>query len=351
MAKFCIFCGEKPINKNKEHVIPKWLIKMTGDSKRVAHIGKNIKFPWMNYTFPSCETCNSNFATVEEKVKPVVISLLEEKPISHYEFNLFLDWIDKIRIGIWLGQILLHKKDLSPKFHINQRVGEKDRLCLLYKTDDNGKGIGFSGTGTKIFESTPSCFSLTINNLLIFSFSKEFILSKNLGFPYPKNLYYNSNGMVGVELQKGTSKITLPFLDGKIIKPAVKFYQSIIKTKHGFKKPISGKNKKFITKSCMQYSNNTIKSRIYISDEFASSHFFWHKNKKAQFRFLKKFNRDALMQAISIVILEHQISSIKEVLNHLEEFDKNERLEIEVYFKVMIGLNEHYINELKVNQD
>jgi hypothetical protein len=36
MDKFCVFCGESPENKNKEHVIPQWLIRMTGYSKRIA---------------------------------------------------------------------------------------------------------------------------------------------------------------------------------------------------------------------------------------------------------------------------------------------------------------------------
>jgi len=31
MDKFCIFCGDKPQSKNLEHIIPQWLLKMTGD--------------------------------------------------------------------------------------------------------------------------------------------------------------------------------------------------------------------------------------------------------------------------------------------------------------------------------
>ncbi|HDR2534145.1 TPA: hypothetical protein QCI12_004383 [Enterobacter roggenkampii] len=39
VVKKCIFCGDKPENKNKEHVIPKWLIEMTGDKKRSGYFG------------------------------------------------------------------------------------------------------------------------------------------------------------------------------------------------------------------------------------------------------------------------------------------------------------------------
>jgi hypothetical protein len=39
MDKFCVFCGEKPENKNKEHIIPKWLIELTGNPNRQANFG------------------------------------------------------------------------------------------------------------------------------------------------------------------------------------------------------------------------------------------------------------------------------------------------------------------------
>ncbi|MFK8055450.1 MAG: hypothetical protein AB8F78_04935 [Saprospiraceae bacterium] len=79
MEKICIFCGNAPESKNKEHVIPKWLIKMTGKPNRVVTIGKKdgkeIKFPWMKYVFPSCEKCNSDFAKIEAKVKGIIDKL------------------------------------------------------------------------------------------------------------------------------------------------------------------------------------------------------------------------------------------------------------------------------------
>lgn len=192
MRKFCIFCGDKPVNKNKEHILPKWLINLTGNPKRIAIIGKQnekeIKFPWMNYVFPSCEKCNSDFAEVEAKVKTVVEKLLESKLVTHNEFDLFLDWLDKIRVGIWLGQAQFYKKEISPNFYINQRVGEKDRLCLIYKTNATEKGIGIIGTEVSLFSSMPSCFGLTINHLVIFNYSRELLLSKKNGFPLSREI-------------------------------------------------------------------------------------------------------------------------------------------------------------------
>ncbi|WP_455289434.1 hypothetical protein [Vibrio parahaemolyticus] len=53
--KYCVFCGEEPQNKNKEHVLPQWLLKMTGAPKRVVNFGynyaneKEIKFDWSSF--------------------------------------------------------------------------------------------------------------------------------------------------------------------------------------------------------------------------------------------------------------------------------------------------------------
>jgi len=38
-TKYCVFCGKPPSDKNKEHVLPHWLIKMTGDPNRVVNLG------------------------------------------------------------------------------------------------------------------------------------------------------------------------------------------------------------------------------------------------------------------------------------------------------------------------
>lgn len=37
--KFCVFCGKKPKNKTKEHILPKWLIKLTGKPNRQINVG------------------------------------------------------------------------------------------------------------------------------------------------------------------------------------------------------------------------------------------------------------------------------------------------------------------------
>lgn len=351
MQKFCIFCGNHPESKNKEHVLPQWLIKMTGNPKRVVVIGKKdgkeIKFPWTNYVFPSCEKCNSDFAEIEAKVKTVVEKLINETAISHPEFDLLLDWIDKIRIGVWLGHAQLYNKDFKPNFYINQRVGSKDRLCLFYKIDDDEEGIGITGTETEIFEHIPSCFALTINNLAIFNYSNDFIFSKNLGFPYPKDYFYHANGMIRVdEVKNGMSKITLPLLSGKIIKPSIKFYQSILTGNHQIQRPKIGKTQKFFDMNGMHFNKNQIKSRIYLSDELSNNYGFWDKKAKYIFKFHKKFDRQALMYSLAKIVFEHQIISAKEAFNHLQEYDEEKRESFINHYKYIIEQNQRIVEKL-----
>lgn len=47
MDKFCVFCGSKPESKNKEHILPQWLLKLTGDPNREIFLGRK----WHEDTF------------------------------------------------------------------------------------------------------------------------------------------------------------------------------------------------------------------------------------------------------------------------------------------------------------
>lgn len=352
MEKVCIFCGEHPISKNKEHVIPQWLIKHTGDPKRIALLGKSeekkIQFPWISFVFPSCKQCNSDFATVESKVKPVLINLENERPVSHEDLNLFLDWLDKVRIGMWLGQAMLEKKGFTPNFYINQRVGNKDRLCLMYCSNGSRKGIGILGTNTMAFEHVPSCFGLRINNLIFLNYSKEFLLGKNLGFPYPNNYSYTDNFHVSVgQFLPGNRTITYPIIEGKIIKPAIKFYQTIVVGPHGIKKPLAGSGRKFLNDNCLTYTNYHIQSRVFVSDEQNDITGFWPRKQKLTFSFKKKMEDVLVDQAIAQIVLEHQNHSIEESIKHTSEMSEDKVDDFKNYYMQLKALNISHINPIK----
>ena len=352
MRRFCIFCGENPISKNREHIIPQWLIKHTGDPNRIALLGgteaNKIMFSWINFVFPACENCNSNFAKIEAKVKPILENIENEQSITHEELDLFLDWIDKIRIGLWLGQAMLEKKDFEPNFFINDRVANKDRLCLLYKTKSDEKGIGIIGTSSLVFEHIPSCFALIINNLVVFNYSKEFLLAKNLGFPYAEKYSYTDDNLIVIEkFAYGTNNISFPIIDGKIIKPAIKFYQSIMSLNHKLKKPILGAEKRFIDANGLTFLPSRIQSRIFISDEQNALHQFWPKEiKKINFIFKEKFEKIILERAVAQMVFEHQNHSVDTSLNHCNEMSPEKKEELVKYYHLIKESNTSIIENL-----
>ena len=79
MEKFCVFCGKKPQAKTVEHIIPKWLIELTGDPKRIGFFGVKYeegfpkrKFSLNQFQFPSCSTCNAFFSDLENNTKKII---------------------------------------------------------------------------------------------------------------------------------------------------------------------------------------------------------------------------------------------------------------------------------------
>ena len=127
MEKFCVFCGKKPTNKNKEHVIPRWLIEYTGEINRRINVGFDSNkhelrtFSFNQLTLPACEQCNFEFGKIEAKVKPIIISLIEKGELVYSDTSLLLDWVDKVRVGLWLLFYTLdnNSMDIGPNFFIN----------------------------------------------------------------------------------------------------------------------------------------------------------------------------------------------------------------------------------------
>ena len=77
---FCIFCGAPPSEKTREHIVPQWLLRMTGDPNRPANFGRDWMSPdfkqriysWNAFTFPACDKCNAEWSELEGKVKIIV---------------------------------------------------------------------------------------------------------------------------------------------------------------------------------------------------------------------------------------------------------------------------------------
>lgn len=215
MAKFCIFCGKPPQNKNKEHVLPQWLIKYTDRAHKVCEWGcaTNAKITFSSLTFPACTACNEKFAKLEAEVKPIFIDLMESRPLNAQQINLLLDWFDKIRVGLWLSRLTLAKQvdRVGPKFYINDRVGTKDRVLIIERLKDVGQGISFAGVETGLFEEMPSAFALFVNDFVFINASELGLTSNKLGFPQlGKMAFVKDTDEQAISLNPGRHKTTHP---------------------------------------------------------------------------------------------------------------------------------------------
>jgi hypothetical protein len=236
----CIFCGQKPNDKTREHVLPYWLLEMTGDPRRVVTFGQNferqkqpIRFSWNNYVAPACDRCNNRFSDLEGTVKPFVKALLWRETLTVSDYVTLLDWLDKVRIGVWLLQHMIekHPVEISPHFHIASRLAEKDRMLAVYAFDGDGMGINMFGSDSLIFGSMPSCFGLRINNLLLLNVSADFFCSRGCGLPHPQSIQLlmdgKDEGKLRLEGFGYAPEISDPITDLALFKPVVWLYQPI----------------------------------------------------------------------------------------------------------------------------
>lgn len=236
MKKFCVFCGEKPEGKSKEHIIPRWLIELTGSPRRIAKFGfQNRKhtlsgerrYSFDAFRFPSCESCNDNFSRLEAATQPVIQKVISDDSISATEFSTLLDWFDKIRIGLWLAYLYLDKNPagIAPKFYIARRIGVHDRMLTIFKADGDQKGLNYCGTDMPSFWYTPSCFSLRINNYCFLNISLNDLFSRRIGFPYLVDTYMIENQQILGHYAQGRNRVMVPILRKRFSIHGTELYQ------------------------------------------------------------------------------------------------------------------------------
>lgn len=242
LKKHCVFCGKKPQDKSKEHVVPRWLIELTGDPSRNANFGFNKdptqktltprSFAFDKFTFPACSACNQKFSGLEANVKKTMMSVLNAEPVSVPSLSELLDWFDKVRIGLWLGMRLLDKNiaSVEPNFHIETRLGRRDRLLIVEKSDFSGKRLNFVATDTINFALTPSAFMLIVNNYHFTNVSSLFLCARRLGFPYAESMrLYPGREETEVHLAKGRERVMRPVLRRAIAERGDPIYQPMFK--------------------------------------------------------------------------------------------------------------------------
>lgn len=189
---FCVFCGSPPNSKNKEHVIPKWLMSLTGNPNR------KIKFrspffdqdrPFSTFEFPACVDCNSKYSALEKSTSKIFKKLSSNEGLNTFEINDLLDWFDKVRTGLWLGYKYLYKSTdrHTRHFHISDRIGKKDRSLQIFKLSEINESFFIQGIANIAFDLSPSCFVMIVNDLAFISGSYEGLYARELGYPYMVN--------------------------------------------------------------------------------------------------------------------------------------------------------------------
>lgn len=239
-TRHCIFCGKPPDTKTREHVVPYWLLEMTGDPRRVVTFGQNfarnkapIRYSWSNFVAPACDACNNEYADLEGRVKPSIEALQRREPLALSSYVELLDWLDKIRVGVWLVNHMIeeHPVKITPHFHIASRVAQKDRMVAVYVFDGDNRGINLFGSDSLIFNAMPSCFGLRINNLLLLSASADFFCSEGCGFPHPVSLKMlmggDNDGQLSLEGAAYARDVANPITALPLFKPVVWLYQPI----------------------------------------------------------------------------------------------------------------------------
>lgn len=240
MERFCVFCGQKPRNKTKEHIVPQWLIEYTGKKNRIISVGYDAKnkktryFAFDKLTFPACDECNNKFSKLENETKNILINILENNQLYNNDINTLLDWFDKVRVGLWLLFYSLNDNfmNIDPNFHIANRIGQYDRMIIISKVKDKvERGINFLGTDTSAFQINPCCFTLRINEYYFFNVSKAFLFSNKMGFPYPIKSEYidDDSDIVSVFLTSGKKRKVLPLIRKKDFLSGIEIYQPMFK--------------------------------------------------------------------------------------------------------------------------
>ena len=191
---------------------------MTGDPGRIIPLiynkktGKPVFQSPNSFVAPACKACNHEFSALEGRAKTVITALLAGVPITEDGSSVLLDWLDKVRIGLWLTDMLRNPdyQFVKPRFHVAQRVGLKDRCVLMIVTDCNRKGLSISGTSSLSFHLRPSCFGLGINHLYFVNVSREHLFGHRLGFPVLVDRHYTNKWWLAGSLRKGTGKPKIP---------------------------------------------------------------------------------------------------------------------------------------------
>ncbi|MGA2785463.1 MAG: hypothetical protein ABSF09_12265 [Candidatus Bathyarchaeia archaeon] len=237
--RFCVFCGAKPETRTREHIIPQWLIELTGDPKRKAIFGpfwntakrefEMHTFAFDQFTVASCDACNMEFSKLEKSTKQIIESILKEKPLDSRDFHILLSWLDKVRVGLWLAYYSVQKNiwEIVPQFFVKSRMDMSDRMVLIYRSDLRDPRLRVEGHTVPAFQYQPTCFVLNVNQFILFNISTSFLLSERMGLPYAFRRAYTNTPQIETTLANGRNRIVYPLVRFKYDHHCAEIFQPI----------------------------------------------------------------------------------------------------------------------------
>ena len=106
-----------------------------------------------------------------------------------------------------------------------------DRLLIIYRTTSKGSGVGFQGTDSPGFQHMPSCFALSINDLVFFNASQFSLCDRRLGFPFAKTTSLTGkSGQIMADMTMGLERKLCPIIRRSFIKNGTELYQHIFRS-------------------------------------------------------------------------------------------------------------------------
>jgi len=189
--------------------------------------------------------------------------------LDNCDINLLFTWLDKVRIGLWLGSLYYRNPfGIEPNFYISQGTFQRDRALFIYKFNNNKSRINFVGIEGYAFQIIPNCFTLIINNFAFSNLASHHLLSKNLGLPYPKEPEYiiGSGGLSIFE--KGAEKFNYPLIEKSFDNQCKEFYQSVICSEYGYRE------------NYLKLINSNYIKKIFINRKSGIGHVFYYDQKE-----------------------------------------------------------------------
>jgi hypothetical protein len=150
-------------------------VELPGVSRKVAMNRIGLKV---------CRTCNDADSDLEGRARNAFLAIKQGDDLSDAQIHAMLDWLDKVRVGLWLWlieQIGEEYRAGEPKFRINGRLARKDRVLMVQRYPDGPpmRGLALQGLG-EFFIGLPSAIGLLINNISLTSISSDFLVLRHI---------------------------------------------------------------------------------------------------------------------------------------------------------------------------